>query len=70
MKLLPKSMFAMAATAALLLAPLGQLLAQNVKPVLVLSISSVEDTLADIVYITKAAGAEEVGRIAMFSGQV
>ncbi len=63
-------MFAMAATAALLLAPLGQLLAQNVKPVLVLSISSVEDTLADIVYITKAAGAEEVGRIAMFSGQV
>ena len=61
-------MFAMAATAALLLAPLGQLLAQNVKPVLVVSVSSVEDTLADVAYITKAAGAEDAGRTALLFG--
>lgn len=68
MKLLPKSMFAMAAAAALLLAPVGQLLAQNAKPVLVVSISSVEDTLADVAYITKAAGAEDAGRTALLFG--
>jgi hypothetical protein len=67
-KLLPKSMFAMAAAAALLLAP-SQLLAQ-VKPVLVVSVSSVEDTLADIVYITKAAGQEDAGRTVMFLSSV
>ncbi len=70
MKLLPKSMFAMAAAAALLVAPLSQLLAQNVKPVIVVSISSVEDTLADIAYITKAAGSEDAGRMVMLAGQV
>ena len=63
-------MFALAAAAALLVAPLGQLFAQNAKPVLILSISSVEDTLADIAYITKAAGQEDAGRMAMFAGQV
>ncbi|MFN0019917.1 MAG: hypothetical protein ACKVP0_16795 [Pirellulaceae bacterium] len=68
MKLLPKSMFAMAAAAAFLVAPLGQLLAQNAKPVLVVSISSVEDTLADVAYITKAAGAEDAGRTALLFG--
>lgn len=68
MKLLPKSMFAMAAAMALLVAPLSQLLAQNAKPVLVVSISSVEDTLADIAYITKAAGAEDAGRTALLFG--
>lgn len=68
MKLLPKSMFAMAAAAALLLAPVSQLLAQNAKPVLVVSISSVEDTLADVAYITKAAGAEDAGRTALLFG--
>ncbi|HEX5035450.1 MAG TPA: hypothetical protein VFW62_13300, partial [bacterium] len=67
-KLLPKSMFATAMAAALLVAPLGQLLAQNAKPVLVVSISSVEDTLADIAYITKAAGAEDAGRTALLFG--
>lgn len=70
MKLLPKSMFGMAAAAALLLAPVGQLLAQNVKPVLVVSISSIEDTLADIKYITKAAGAEDAGSTAVLFGNV
>ena len=68
MKLLPKSMFAMAVAATLLVAPLGQLLAQNAKPVLVVSISSVEDTLADVAYITKAAGAEDAGRTALLFG--
>ena len=68
MKLLSKSMFAMAAAAAFLVAPLGQLLAQNAKPVLVVSISSVEDTLADVAYITKAAGAEDAGRTALLFG--
>jgi hypothetical protein len=63
-------MFVMAAAAALLVAPLGQLLAQNVKPVIVVSISSVDDTLADILYATKAAGAEDQGRMVMLAGQV
>lgn len=63
-------MFAMAAAAALLVAPVGQLFAQNAKPVIVVSISSVEDTLSDIVYVTKAAGAEDAGRTAMVLGSV
>lgn len=67
MKLISKSMLRMAAAAALLIVPLGHALAQ-VKPVVVVSISSVEDTLADVAYITKAAGAEDSGRMAMVLG--
>lgn len=58
----------MAAAAALLVVPC-QLVAQ-VKPVLVVSVSSVEDTLADIVYVTKAAGQEDLGRTAMLSSSI
>ena len=61
-------MFAMAAAAALLVP--CQLLAQTVKPVLVVSVSSIEDTLADIMYVTKAAGQEDVGRTATGAGNI
>ncbi len=38
------------------------------KPVAVISLSSVEETLADIGYVTRAAGAEDAGRTAILLG--
>jgi hypothetical protein len=69
-KLLPKSLFALAAAAALLAAPVAQLFAENAKPVVVVSISSLEDTLADVAYLTKAAGVEDAGRTALLFASV
>lgn len=43
-------------------------LAQNVKPVAVVSIASVEENLADIGYITRVAGMEDTGKTAMLFG--
>jgi len=40
--------------------------AQNFKPVAVVSIASIKETLADIGYITKAAGMEDAGKSAAF----
>lgn len=68
MKLIGKTMMMWAAAALLLVAPLSQAKAQTVKPVVVVAVSSVEDTLADVAYITKAAGAEDAGRTAMLFG--
>lgn len=56
----------MAAVALLVLPAIAG--AQEVKPVAVISIASIEDTLADIGYITRAAGQEEVGRTAILLG--
>ena len=64
-------MFQWMAAAALLVAPLAisrQAAAQAVKPVLVVSVASIEDTLADVGYITKTAGNEEIGRTAILFG--
>ncbi|WP_425618286.1 hypothetical protein NA78x_001990 [Anatilimnocola sp. NA78] len=56
-----------AAAVALLVLPLVTT-AQEVKPVAVVSIASIEDTLADVGYLTRAAGQEEVGRTAILFG--
>lgn len=66
MKLLARNMFRWMAVAAVLVPALA--LAQDVKPVVVISVASVEDTLADVGYITKAAGNEEIGRTAILFG--
>jgi len=50
----------------LLAAPAALALAQNVKPIAVVSIASIKETLADIGYITKAAGWEDAGKSAAF----
>jgi hypothetical protein len=49
-----------------LVAPSASLLAQNFKPVAVVSIGSIKETLADISYLTKAAGMEDAGKSASF----
>jgi hypothetical protein len=50
---------------ALLVAP-AVAWAQNFKPVAVVSIASIKETLADIGYVTKAAGMEDAGKSAAF----
>ena len=55
------------AALALVALPLSQLAAQT-KPVAVVSLSSIEETLADIGYVTRAAGAEDAGRTAILLG--
>jgi hypothetical protein len=42
--------------------------AGGAKPVAVVSLSSIEETLADIGYVTRAAGAEDAGRTAILLG--
>ncbi|WP_254511792.1 hypothetical protein [Anatilimnocola floriformis] len=66
MKLLTRTMFQWMAGVAVLFSPLA--MAQEVKPVVVVSIASIEDTLTDVGYITKAAGYEDVGKTAMLFG--
>jgi hypothetical protein len=58
---------AVLAAVALLTLPATQLFAQA-KPVAVVSLSSIEETLADIGYVTRAAGAEDAGRTAILLG--
>jgi len=55
------------ATLALVALPVSQLAAQT-KPVAVVSLSSIQETLADIGYVTRAAGAEDAGRTAILLG--
>ncbi len=56
------------AVAALFLAPTGAW-AQHDKPAIVVSISSIGETLSDIAYLTKAAGSPDVGKtVALFGG--
>lgn len=68
MKLLVQTWSKWVAATALLVLPLAVASAQEIKPVAVVSFASVEDTLADIGYITKAAGQEESGRTAILFG--
>ncbi|MEX2026880.1 MAG: hypothetical protein WEH44_06255 [Pirellulaceae bacterium] len=68
MKLLGRFMFQCAAGLALLLVPLS--LAQaELKPLLVVSVASVDEMLADIKYVTKASGFEQAGNTADFFGK-
>lgn len=66
MKLFARNLFRWMAVAAVLVPAFAA--AQDVKPVVVVSVASVEDTLADVGYITKAAGNEEIGRTAILFG--
>jgi hypothetical protein len=66
-KLLSTSWSRWLAAVALIAVPLSAL-AQEVKPVAVVSIASIEDTLADVGYITKATGNEDAGRTAILFG--
>lgn len=69
MKLLGSKFWMWAAALALLAAPVARpATAQTVKPVIVLSIASIEENLDDVGYITKAAGAEDAGKTARFFG--
>lgn len=70
-KLLARNTFRWLAVAAVLapvLAVAQFATAQEIKPVAVISVASVEDMLADVGYITKAAGQEEIGRTAILFG--
>jgi hypothetical protein len=51
-----------------LVAPAASALAQELKPVAIVSIASVEETLADIGYITTLAGMEDAGKTARLFG--
>lgn len=66
MKLFARNMFRWMAVAAVLAPVIA--VAQDIKPVAVVSVASVEDMLADVGYITKAAGQEEIGRTAILFG--
>lgn len=63
-----KFALAPAVTAALVVAPLATALAQTLKPVAVVSVASVSENLADVGYITRVAGQEDVGKTAMLFG--
>lgn len=65
--LLARTLFQWMAAVAVLVAPLVAT-AQEPKPVVVVSIASIEDTLSDVGYITKATGNEEIGRTAILFG--
>jgi hypothetical protein len=53
---------------ALFAAPLASAVAQDLKPVAIVSIASVEKNLADIVYLTRIVGMEDTGKTAMLFG--
>jgi hypothetical protein len=52
--------------AALLAAPLAAARAQNLKPVAVVSVTSIKENLDDVGYLTRTAGMEDTGKSAMF----
>ena len=61
MKRLSHLLFAACTALAVLAAPAAAL-AQQFKPVAIVSIASLEENLADIGYVTRAAGMEDTGR--------
>jgi hypothetical protein len=63
-----KLALAPAIAVALLVAPIAATVAQTLKPVAVVSIASVEENLADVGYVTRIAGQEDVGKTAMLFG--
>ncbi len=67
MKLFRTTLAVALAALAPLVAPLAAM-AQDLKPVAVVSIASVEETLADIGYITSIAGMEDAGKTARLFG--
>ena len=68
MKLLGRFLFLCAAAVASLLAPLSPARAE-LKPLVVVSVASIDEVLADIKYITKASGFEDAGNTADFFGK-
>lgn len=68
MKLFGRFLFGCAAGLALLLAPLS-LARAELKPLLVVSVASVDELLADVKYVTKASGFENAGNTADFFGK-
>jgi hypothetical protein len=65
---LAKLALAPAIAVALLVAPIAAAVAQTLKPVAVVSVASVEENLADVGYVTRIAGQEDVGKTAMLFG--
>ena len=68
MKLYRSTLLMALAALAPLVAPVAGALAQDLKPVAVVSIASVEETLADIGYVTSVAGLEDAGKTARLFG--
>lgn len=66
MTLLHKRVLALATALALCLSPLTAALAQALKPVAVVSIASIKETLNDIGYVTRVAGMADQGDTARF----
>lgn len=66
MKRLAKLWLVPAAALAILVLPLAAARAQSLKPVAVVSFASVKENLADVGYLTRAAGMEDAGKSAMF----
>ena len=63
MKSLWKNIWLTAMAAAMLLSPLAQVYAQDVKPVAVISVTNPDKLLGDIDYLTNAGGAADAGRL-------
>ncbi|QDU26986.1 hypothetical protein ETAA8_20700 [Anatilimnocola aggregata] len=57
-----------AAAVALFVLPLAAVSAQEVKPVAVVSVATIEENLADIIYLTRIAGQADVGKTAALVG--
>ncbi len=68
MKLFRSTLLMALAALAPLVASITGALAQDLKPVAVVSIASVEETLADVGYITSVAGMEDAGKTARLFG--
>lgn len=68
MKLFRSTLMLALAALAPLFAAASSALAQDLKPVAVVSIASVEETLADVGYITSIAGMEDAGKTARLFG--
>lgn len=68
MKLLGRFLFLCAAAVTLLLAPLSPARGE-LKPLVVVSVASVDEVLSDVKYVTKAAGFEQAGATADFFGK-
>lgn len=68
MNCLPRLFCAPLALVALLVLPLAAAVAQDLKPVAVVSFASVKENLADISYLTRIAGMEDTGTTAMLFG--
>jgi hypothetical protein len=65
-KLLSNKWLVPVAALALLAAPLAAAVAQNLKPVAIVSVASIKENLDDVGYLTRVAGMEDAGKSARF----